>query len=85
MATRILLAADDDAITSELAPLLRRAGFEVGVAEDGHAAQRLAGQIRPDCIVLDVLMPACEVWGWAVSGGHARRGRADCGVAARLE
>jgi DNA-binding response OmpR family regulator len=60
VATRILLADDDDAITSELAPLLRRAGFEVSIAEDGDAALRLAGQIRPDCIVLDVLMPACD-------------------------
>jgi DNA-binding response OmpR family regulator len=60
VATRILLADDEVAITSELAPQQRRAGFEVSVAEDGNAALRLAVQLQPDCIVLDVLMPACD-------------------------
>ena len=56
-ATRILLADDEEAITSELAPLLQRSGFEVAVARDGDEALRLAQTLRPDFIVLDVLMP----------------------------
>jgi DNA-binding response OmpR family regulator len=53
----ILLADDETAITSELAPLLERSGFAVIVAGNGDEAQRLAQTARPDLIVLDILMP----------------------------
>jgi DNA-binding response OmpR family regulator len=35
---RILLVDDETAITDNLAPFLRRAGYEVSVAADGDAA-----------------------------------------------
>ena len=57
---RILLADDETAITSELAPLLERSGFEVCVAHDGNEALRLVQVERPDLAVLDVLMPGCD-------------------------
>lgn len=55
--TRILLADDEEAITSELAPFLERSGFQVGVARNGDEALQMAESLRPDLIVLDVLMP----------------------------
>jgi DNA-binding response OmpR family regulator len=45
MTQRILLADDEETITSELAPLLERSGFEVVVARDGTEALRLAGAL----------------------------------------
>ena len=57
---RILLADDEDAITSELAPLLQRSGFEVIVAHDGDEALRVTQRERPDLLVLDVLMPGAN-------------------------
>jgi DNA-binding response OmpR family regulator len=57
---RILLADDEVAITSELAPLLERSGFEVAVAHDGDEALRLTQRDRPDLLVLDVLMPGAN-------------------------
>ena len=57
MSARVLLADDEAAITSELAPFLERSGFVVLVAKDGEEALRLAEAARPDLIVLDVLMP----------------------------
>lgn len=54
---KVLLADDEEAITSELAPLLERCGFNVAVARDGDEALRLVESFQPDLIVLDILMP----------------------------
>jgi DNA-binding response OmpR family regulator len=53
----VVLADDDDAITSNLAPFLSRAGFTVHVAASGDAALELVERLDPDGCVLDVLMP----------------------------
>lgn len=55
--TTILLADDDQTITSALAPFLERAGFHVLVVANGEEALEKAQSHRPDLIVLDVLMP----------------------------
>jgi DNA-binding response OmpR family regulator len=56
----VVLADDDEAITSNLAPFLERAGFAVHVAPDGLAALDLVERLDPDGCVLDVLMPAAD-------------------------
>jgi DNA-binding response OmpR family regulator len=56
----VVLADDDEAITSNLAPFLDRAGFTVHVAADGFAALDLVRRLDPDGCVLDVLMPAAD-------------------------
>ena len=53
----ILLADDETAITTSLAPFLERAGFSVKLAGDGEAALAAIARLRPDLIILDVLMP----------------------------
>jgi DNA-binding response OmpR family regulator len=53
----VLLVDDEPAITENLAPFLRRAGFEVEVAADGDAALARVRAREPDLVVLDVLMP----------------------------
>ena len=53
----VILADDDEAITSNLAPFLDRAGFAVHVASDGETALELVERLDPDGCVLDVLMP----------------------------
>lgn len=70
-AAHILLVDDERAITDNLAPFLRRSGFEVSVAADGlEALDQLKG-MDPDLLVLDVLMP--EMDGREVLR-HLRRG-----------
>ena len=59
MAT-ILLVDDELAITENLAPLLRRAGFDVVVAQSGDDALRRVRAITPDLVVLDVLLPGMD-------------------------
>jgi signal transduction histidine kinase/CheY-like chemotaxis protein len=57
-ASRLVLLADDNADAAEvLAELLRLAGHQVRVANDGHAASDLAAQLRPHVLVLDIGMP----------------------------
>jgi DNA-binding response OmpR family regulator len=56
----VVLADDDDAITSNLAPFLDRAGFAVHVASDGEATLALVERLDPDGCVLDVLMPGID-------------------------
>ena len=56
--THILLVDDETAITNYLKPILERSGFKVSVARDGTTALRLAGEARPDLIVMDVMIPA---------------------------
>ena len=58
--SKILLVDDEEAITSNLAPFLERAGFTVEVAGDGEEALRRVADFSPDLIVLDVLMPKLD-------------------------
>lgn len=57
---RILLADDEKALTSYLAPILERAGFAVTVVHDGETALRYVLEKHPDLIVLDLLMPGLD-------------------------
>src|SRR5690349_12913391 len=57
----MVLADDDEAITSNLAPFLDRAGFTVHIASDGEAALELVERLDPDGCILDVLMPGPDV------------------------
>ena len=53
----ILCADDDEDILALVSLRLRRAGYEVMQAYDGHQALELARTRRPDVAVLDVMMP----------------------------
>lgn len=60
--TRILLADDHLMFRTGVSTLLEKeAGFEVvGVAKDGHEAVRLACQLRPDVVVMDIYLPEID-------------------------
>jgi signal transduction histidine kinase len=60
----ILIADDNQDALESLALMLRMEGHEVHCASDGEEALQLAGQRRPEIVVLDVGMPkmdGCEV------------------------
>jgi len=54
---RLLVVDDEPNIRELLSTSLRFAGFEVHAAADGGAALRLARDVEPDLVVLDVMLP----------------------------
>jgi len=62
-ALRILVVDDDVDVRETIAEALADEGFEVVVAENGLAAlERLRGGVRPDVILLDIMMPVMDGW-----------------------
>ena len=57
MTRKILIAEDEPNIVISLEYLMKAAGYEVAVAGDGAEAIRLAGALRPDLVVLDLMLP----------------------------
>jgi DNA-binding response OmpR family regulator len=57
---KLLLVDDESAITDNLAPFLKRSGFEVAVAADGKQALDQIASFQPDLVVLDVMMPRMD-------------------------
>jgi diguanylate cyclase (GGDEF)-like protein len=60
MPETILVVDDDPDIARFVEVNLRSAGYEVSVASDGEEALRQAGQVRPDLVLLDVMMPRID-------------------------
>lgn len=56
----LLLADDDMTITNGLTPFFERAGFHVVTAANGADALETVQILRPDLLVLDVLMPRLD-------------------------
>ena len=56
----ILIADDIPANLAVLFELLSAQGFELSVAEDGESALQQADYVRPDLILLDVMMPEMD-------------------------
>ncbi len=56
----LLLAEDNADMRSLLKWLLENEGFDVVTAEDGAAALRFLGQLHPDVILTDLMMPEID-------------------------
>jgi len=63
-ATTVLVIDDDPTVRDLMNRFLGKEGFQVKTASRGEEGLRLAKELRPDVITLDVLMP--EMDGWAV-------------------
>ncbi len=70
---RLLVVDDEPNIRELLATSLRFAGFEVYAAGNGQAALKLAKEVQPDLVVLDVMMPDLD--GFAVTRRLRERGQ----------
>jgi CheY-like chemotaxis protein len=61
---RILVIEDNLALSQSLSDLLCDDGYSVGVARNGVEGLAEARRERPDVIVLDLLMPILDGWGF---------------------
>ncbi|GAB2844730.1 ANTAR domain-containing response regulator [Lentzea nigeriaca] len=60
-APRVLVAEDEALIRLDLVEMLREEGYEVaGEAADGEEAIKLATELNPDLVILDVKMPKVD-------------------------
>ncbi|MEM7797694.1 MAG: response regulator transcription factor [Chloroflexota bacterium] len=60
----ILLIDDEPVLTEPLTRHLQNAGFKVTVAGDGRSGLEKGIDLKPDLVILDVMMPGVD--GWAV-------------------
>ncbi len=60
MPESILVVDDDPDIARFVEVNLRSAGYDVSVASDGEEALAKAGSMRPDLVLLDVMMPRID-------------------------
>jgi len=64
-----ILIVDDHAQTRQLIKwALAESGFQLFEASNGHAGLQIAGHVKPDLVLLDVVMPG-DLDGYAVCTG----------------
>jgi len=74
MAKRILIVEDEPDLITFFKLALAQSGCELDVAPNGHEAVRRARELRPDLVLMDVMLPG-------ITGIEAcRRLRADPGL-----
>jgi DNA-binding response OmpR family regulator len=56
----VLVAEDERNLVDALSFLMRRAGFSVSVARDGPTTVEMARTMRPDLVLLDVMLPGFD-------------------------
>ena len=68
---RVLIAEDEALIRLDLAEMLVEEGYDVvGEAGDGETAVRLAEELKPDLVILDIKMPIMDGLAAALSAGR---------------
>src|SRR5512133_2285626 len=60
MAEKILVVEDEVSLQETLAYNLKRQGYSVETAGDGNAALDIARRVRPNLIVLDLMLPGMD-------------------------
>lgn len=57
MSKHVLIADDEPNIVVSLEFLMKREGHRVSIARDGDAALAMIRELKPDLVLLDVMMP----------------------------
>ena len=57
---KVLVVDDDDAVRMLVCDVLEAYGYSPVVARDGFSALRMVQSEKPDCVILDVMMPGLD-------------------------
>ena len=57
MSKKILFIEDESALQSAVGEVLTQKGYQMLSALDGETGERLAGEEKPDLILLDIILP----------------------------
>jgi FixJ family two-component response regulator len=60
VAQSILVAEDERNLVEALSFLMERAGYDVSVARDGPATVEMARRLKPDLVLLDIMLPGYD-------------------------
>lgn len=60
LAQSVLVAEDERNLVEALSFLMQRAGYVVSVARDGPTAVAMACDLRPDLVLLDIMLPGFD-------------------------
>jgi DNA-binding response OmpR family regulator len=63
---KILLVEDDSFLIDIYKTKFKEAGFELEVAKDGQTALKMLKKIKPDLLLLDIVLP--QISGWEILG-----------------
>jgi len=58
----VLLVDDSASVRAVVSHRLEQAGFEVAAATDGQECLEMLGELRPDIVLLDIVMPGIDGW-----------------------
>ena len=62
---RILIVDDEPSVTDVLKAILTKDGYEVHIANEGKSAVKMASELSPGLIFMDIIMP--EISGYDVA------------------
>ena len=57
MSIKVLLVEDEDLLTQMYSRKFKADGYECHIAENGEKGVKIANEIKPDIILLDIMMP----------------------------
>ena len=63
MAKTILVVEDDQNISELLRLYLEKEGYTVNIADDGGKGVELYRRLKPDLVLLDLMLPVLDGWG----------------------
>jgi two-component system, chemotaxis family, chemotaxis protein CheY len=72
----VLVVEDDETIRGVITDVLQDRGFRVCVAANGAEALEVLDMVRPDAMVLDLLMPVMH--GWDFMEAYAEKTGGEC-------
>jgi DNA-binding response OmpR family regulator len=60
MPEKILIVEDEESLSETLSYNLERQGYSVEIAAEGHLALEMARQLKPDLIIMDIMLPGLD-------------------------